>query len=228
MEDAIVNGCAAVLRDSASRGQRMTAINHTCSQPMMTTTPTRPATPTNKTTMKQTQTDIDHNDDSSLESESSAAVVSLYNSWSGTSDAESFVTEDDLSDLSPPTAEELLEQLQKRCRPQDIPATPVFRPRARPVCLFINFMGQRQQHVDSSSSTASVPSPVDCKSDLHFDDGDDYLDMIESQSTVLVDHDFDEADDLFDCIVQVAKKARYDDESPLSPVSINEDDFLSL
>ena len=183
--------------------------------------------------MKQPQTEIDHNDDSSLESESSAAVVSLYNSWSGTSDAESFVTEDDLSDLSPPTAEELLEELQKRCRPQDIPATPAFRPRTRPVCLFVNFMGHRQQHVGPSSSSsssttaASVPSPVDCKVDLQFDDGDDYLAMIESQSTVLVDHDFDEDDDLFDCIVQVAKRARYD-ESPLSPVSINEDDFLPL
>jgi hypothetical protein len=183
-----------------------------------------------ETMKKTTQRDIDQTDESSLNSEPSAAVVSLYNSWSAASDSESFVTQDDLSshDMTPPSAEELLDELQKRCRPQDIPPTPIYRPRTRPVCLFINFMGQRGSAPPVSSTTTPVPlpSPVDSRSVLPLeDDGDDYLAIIESQSTALHGDDFDDCDDLFDCIIQVHKKPRLDDNiSPLSPISLDDDD----
>src|SRR6478672_6179813 len=109
--------------------------------------------------MKPTQTYSTESDDCSLNSEPSAAVVSLYNSWCTSSSDESLLGGDDhdddssslndqqrhLDDLATLTEQELLQKLQKRCRPLDIPVKPILQPRgSRPFCLYINFFGQRR------------------------------------------------------------------------------------
>jgi hypothetical protein len=98
-------------------------------------------------------------DDSALEtastgSETSAAVVSLYNSWSSVEagnfqDDDDTLQEDDRFATLPfgeakLSNEELLQQLKKRCRDEDIPKLPQLRRRRLPVCQFLNFMGTRQ------------------------------------------------------------------------------------
>ncbi|GKY99506.1 hypothetical protein MPSEU_000904800 [Mayamaea pseudoterrestris] len=191
-------------------------------------------------------------DDSSLDSESSAAVVSLYNSWSSSGD-EGFNNEDDdssslndqqrhLDDISTMTEQELYKELQKRCRPEDIPVTPVLKPpRSRPFCLYINFMGQKRdwsapKPTTTTTMTPAAPpvQPVECKSEFKLDfedDADGYLAMIESQSLSESLHShFDESEnDLFDSIVQIHKRPRIDeDESPLSPISVHDEFYFSL
>jgi len=87
-------------------------------------------------------------------SETSDAVVSLYNSWSS-SDTGSLVdlenVDDELLDCfaglpredTALSSQELLEQLQKRLKKEDLPPVPILRKRQRPNCVFLNYMGSR-------------------------------------------------------------------------------------
>jgi len=67
----------------------------------------------------------------------------------------------DLSYLYKLTAEELLERLKKRCRPDDLPPVPVLIQRKRPICHFLNFMGKSKSSAINSTSelgqTLSMP-----------------------------------------------------------------------
>lgn len=87
----------------------------------------------------------------SIGSETSVAIVSLYNSWSSTSEQESrFVDEDDSLDdhdrfaslpwFDSMNTEDLLRQLRKRCREEDIHHLPRLRRRKKPVCRFVNHL----------------------------------------------------------------------------------------
>jgi hypothetical protein len=88
-------------------------------------------------------------------SEPSAAIVSVYNSWSTTSesihvDDDALLLEDNhhhygsLPETEPINTEELLKELKKRCPHEDIPHNLELRRRRRPVCQFRNFIGTRQ------------------------------------------------------------------------------------
>jgi hypothetical protein len=99
-------------------------------------------------------------------SESSAAIVSLYNSWSTTSESISFYDNDDslllgsdhfdsLPETEPVDTAELLRELKQRCRHEDLPHVPMLRRRRRPVCQFRNFIGSRQYHKFND-----VPTPI--------------------------------------------------------------------
>lgn len=105
-------------------------------------------------------------------SESSAAIVSLYNSWSSTtSESIGFYDNDDSlllgSDRLDPFHEweavdtaEFLRELKQRCRHEDIPHTPTLRRRRRPVCQFRNFIGSRQYHKCNDVPTPHPPLMV--------------------------------------------------------------------
>lgn len=103
-------------------------------------------------------------------SESSAAIVSLYNSWSTTSESISFYDNDDslllgsdhfdsLPETEPIDTAELLRELKQRCRHEDIPHAPILRRRRRPVCQFRNFIGSRQYHKFNDVPTPTLIHP---------------------------------------------------------------------
>lgn len=85
----------------------------------------------------------------SVASETSAAIVSLYNSWSSSDCGSQFNDDDTLQGddrfaALPETAlsaDELLRRLKKRCREDNLPPAPTLRQRKRPVCHFLNYMG---------------------------------------------------------------------------------------
>lgn len=83
-------------------------------------------------------------DTASLVTESSSeAVVSLFNCWSSLEEASPFhgvQNNDEVVGLSETAPEEVLRQLQKRLRPEDMPNPP--KRRKRPTCCFINYMGR--------------------------------------------------------------------------------------
>lgn len=99
--------------------------------------------------------------------DASTAVVSLYNSWSSTSELGSIYDDDDtlqdddrfaiLPTLSDVSSAELLEQLQTRCSKDDIPKVAPLRRRRRPVCSFLNFMGERRSE---EMNVEPVTSPM--------------------------------------------------------------------
>lgn len=167
-------------------------------------------------------------------SEASAAVVSLYNSWSGcASDGEeSLVTPyDSAADrrdhICHMTERELLQELRRRCRPQDVPGrVPALRARRKPVCLFVNFLGGPGLHSPTistppaslSAPAALVSEPSSPASVLDMYYGDDYVDVMKDFPHVFGDDgDDDDNDgiDLFDAVVHVRKRPRLAD-SPLS------------
>jgi hypothetical protein len=103
-------------------------------------------------------------------SESSAAIVSVYNSWSTASESISFYDDTLLLDDdhhhygSLPRAEhvnteELLKELKKRCRNEDIPHSLELRRRRRPVCQFRNFIGTREYYKPKVRSTPAYVHP---------------------------------------------------------------------
>jgi hypothetical protein len=176
--------------------------------------------------------DTTTDDNSSIVSDTSAAVVSLYNSWSAATSDESMMTAEEDSSReeeekdqyeplpykpSPPRQEhevDLLTLLQERCRPEDIPRLPTqLRPRRRPVCLFINFMGTRKP-----SAPVPMMPRIDSNSDMQSQSSFFSLDEFESAAAHSDDTDDDadqDVDELFDRVVHVHKKPRVDD-SPLS------------
>lgn len=92
----------------------------------------------------------------SIGSETSAAVVSVYNSWSyegedgqfddGTSCSllgadDSFAALPDTEDVL--RGQEIFEELKRRCPPEDLPRIPQLRRRRRPTCQFLNCFGSR-------------------------------------------------------------------------------------
>jgi hypothetical protein len=126
--------------------------------------------------------DVTMSDCISLSSDDSAAVVSVYNSWSesgsfassssssSSSSSECWDDDDETTSLllqtvhvddsffTTWTAEELYEELQKRLSPEDLPVVPVVRRTrsSRPRCRFINFMGTRT----NASETAAYTKPT--------------------------------------------------------------------
>ena len=120
----------------------------------------------------------------SVTSEDSAAIVSLFNSWS-TSDCgislgqgdddglESVVVDDRLATLPVASMEpkELLENLKKRCRQEDLPPVPKLRPRKQPTCRFLNYMGaNRPASIPESTKFPSVS--VELEFDLGLEEND--------------------------------------------------------
>jgi hypothetical protein len=99
-------------------------------------------------------------------SETSAAIVSVYNSWSTTSESISFFNDDtllldsdrfaSLPEREPIDSDELLQELKKRCREEDIPPVPVLRRRRRPACQFLNFMGSRRYKDNDAKYTGNA------------------------------------------------------------------------
>ncbi|GAX12841.1 hypothetical protein FisN_15Hu322 [Fistulifera solaris] len=80
-------------------------------------------------------------DTASTTTEDSTAIVSLYNSWT-TSDCGSLPDEEP-HDIRPHVSNQnILEQLKKRCREEDLPAELKLRPRKRPNCVFLNYLGR--------------------------------------------------------------------------------------
>jgi hypothetical protein len=119
-----------------------------------------------KSTMESAHDSTAAMETDSTVSESSAAIVSLYNSWSTTSESISFYDNDDslllgsdhfdsLRETEPVDTAELLKQLKERCRHEDIPHAPILRRRRRPVCQFRNFIGSRQY-----DKLNDVPTPI--------------------------------------------------------------------
>jgi hypothetical protein len=102
-------------------------------------------------------------------SEASAAIVSVYNSWSTTSENSSFYDNDDtlllegdrlleyafLPERESINSEELLKELKKRVKEEDLPPTPLLRRRRLPACQFLNFMGSRR-NVDHGSKSEAL------------------------------------------------------------------------
>jgi hypothetical protein len=95
----------------------------------------------------------DMSETASITSEVSAAVVSVYISWSSASESSSLIQDDDDDCLeivdsrfvelldTPVRPEELLESLRKRCREENLPPVPELRRRKKPNCRFLNYMG---------------------------------------------------------------------------------------
>lgn len=84
-------------------------------------------------------------DSASLVTESSSeAVVSLFNCWSSVEEASPFHGVTTLAGLTVTASDpaEVLRQLKKRLRPEDMPSPP--KRRKRPTCSFINYMGQHR------------------------------------------------------------------------------------
>ena len=167
-------------------------------------------------------------------SQTSAAVVSVYNSWNNASDdlrlqpyisfpatscddddtlSFDFLDENDVglssilsSDTgiyeSPSSGAELLEQLKERCCHEDIPQTPVMRPRrGRPVCQFLNFLGTRNynlpplltysmdmEHVEQSKQQPN-PALLPFAHDLGLDEKDALFPLSSSCCSSKVKHD---------------------------------------
>ena len=126
-------------------------------------------------------------DAASLASNDSAAIVSLYNSWSSSSECDS--QDDGLESVVPgftmlPDSmlepEVLLDNLKKRCREEDLPPVPKLRARQRPNCLFLNYMGSTRMdpalaylQPEGPPLTIGFPPTLDLGFDLDFDENDD-------------------------------------------------------
>jgi len=83
-------------------------------------------------------------DTDSISSKESAAIVSLYNNWSSSTQNNDEDGIQSLDGICPGSLskDELLSNLRKRCREQDIPKAPPSRPKNRgPTCSFLNYMG---------------------------------------------------------------------------------------
>jgi hypothetical protein len=143
-------------------------------------------------------------------SEYSAAIVSVYNSWSTTSESISFYDSDDtllldgddhryssLPEPEPVDTEELLKELKNRCRSEDIPHNPELRIRRRPVCQFRNFIGTRQYHKRRVRSTPTYVHPPLMVFELPFGSHD-------------LDLGLEEKDALFPLCSSKAKHSNYD------------------
>jgi hypothetical protein len=80
-------------------------------------------------------------DTASTTTEDSTAIVSLYNSWTA-SDCGSLPDEETHDTRRKVPNQNILEQLKKRCREEDLPAELKLRPRKRPNCVFLNYLGR--------------------------------------------------------------------------------------
>ena len=175
-------------------------------------------------------------------SETSAAVVSVYNSWSTTSESISFYDNDDtllldsdgfgsLPEREPIDTEYLLQELQKRCRAVDIPSVPILRRRKRPTCLFLNFMGSRKYHDPNATSTvrtttttktdvavasSCLPPPLmvfELPSSQDFDIGLEEKDALFPQFSSKVKHSIDDDDLVADEPPTTTKRPRFGEDS---------------
>ena len=120
---------------------------------------------------KQKRIKMDPAETSSISSEQSAAIVSLYNSWSTCGGITDTLLDNDLTDVAIMEPDELLSCLKKRCRSEDLPPVPRVRARKRPNCLFLNYMGTREMNeptavLDRGPDEAMLP-------ELEFDFGGD-------------------------------------------------------
>ena len=143
-------------------------------------------------------------DSASTATEDSTAVVSLYNSWTASEECASrspSPVEEGVNIVEPsPTLQSrrptILEQLKKRCREEDLPAELKIRPRQRPNCVFLNYLGRSRERTSpfrpsnanrtANNTSCSLLSTADdplfiCSSQLPsiescLDDYEDYLD----------------------------------------------------
>jgi hypothetical protein len=144
----------------------------------------------------------DMSETASITSQASAAIVSVYNSWSSASESGSLIQDDDdcleIVDLpdTPVRPEELLERIRKRCREEDVPPVPQLRRRKTPNCRFLNYMGERR-----------LPAKPNCRFLNYM--GATRLPAIPEkperrQYTIGLDFDLDETDDLYPLCSQKA------------------------
>jgi hypothetical protein len=155
------------------------------------------------TSLLESTKPLDMSETASTCSEDSAAIVSLYNSWS-TSDAGSIANDDDDDGLQgvefemlPPSSccppirpEELFECLKKRCRTEDLPPALVLRPRKRPNCMFLNYMGvTRLPPIPMDDVEPTLLATIGL--DLGLDDSDELYPVCATK----VRHDIDQDDE---------------------------------
>lgn len=114
-------------------------------------------------------------DAESTTTEDSTAIVSLYNSWTASECGSLPPTEDNeeghavrvkIADqngkqhLVLAKRQTVLEQLKKRCREEDLPAELKIRPRKRPNCVFLNYLGRSRERI---IQIRPVPTTSDVK-----------------------------------------------------------------
>jgi hypothetical protein len=90
-------------------------------------------------------TPVDDHETTSTASDTSAAIVSLYNSWTSSSSSD----DSTLGDFTLLTSEELAKEIKERN--QDVPRIGHLKPHKRPTCRFLNFMGYQPDPLDSPS-----------------------------------------------------------------------------